>query len=190
MKSVVTIAVNKQDVNLFPFVGTYLMRNEQVKYTAICGIFAGLAISIMYFGGLIPIATYVTPMLCIIIMQIILHGCGKRFAWTWYIAVSILSLLLSPDKEAALLFLFLGGYPCLKQIFERSRLHMILKLLYFNASISVLYYLVCTILGLSEIQKEYSEFNRIGLIVFLVLGNITFLLLDRILSFKFRKKRK
>ena len=164
------------------------MRNNNVKNTAICGIFAGVAVTIMCLGGLIPIATYVTPMLCIMIGQIILTGCGKRFAWTWYIAVSILSLLLAPDKEAAFLFSILGSYPCLKQIFEKSKLAMLWKLLYFNGSLCLLYCVLCSVLGLAELQNEYTELGTIGLIIFLLLGNITFLLVDRILSFRFKKR--
>ena len=164
------------------------MRNNHVKNTAICGVFAGVAITIMCLGGLIPVATYVTPMLCIIIAQIILSGCGKRFAWTWYTGVSILSLMLAPDKEAALIFMFFGNYPCIKQFFEKSRVHFLWKILYFNSSIGVLYYLVCRIFGFSKILDEYAGFNFIGLIIFMILGNITFLMLDRILSFRFRKK--
>ena len=166
------------------------MRNNNVKNIAICGVFAGVAITIMCLGGLIPIATYVTPMLCILIGQIILSGCGKRFALTWYAAVSILALLLSPDKEAAMLFTFLGAYPCVKQLLEKSRLQIIWKIFYFNITIGILYFFVCSILGLSEIQNEYTELGFIGLIIFLVLGNITFLLMDRILSFRIRKRSK
>lgn len=165
------------------------MRNNNVKYTALCGVFAGVAITIMWLGGLIPIATYVTPMLCIIIAQIILAGCGKRYAWTWYAAVSLLSLMVSPDKEAALLFVFLGNYPCLKQTLDKSKLRLLWKLLYFNVVIYLFYYLICWVLGLNEIRQEYQELGTIGLAILLVFGNITFFLMDFILSFRFNKKK-
>lgn len=166
------------------------MRNSNVKNIAICGIFAGVAITIMCLGGIIPFATYVTPMLCIIIGQIILTGCGKRLAWCWYIVVSILALLLGPDKEAALLFAFLGSYPCVKQSFDRSKLCWLWKLLYFNLVIGILYFLISFVFGLHDIQDEYRELGKIGLVIFLLLGNMTFILLDRILSFKFQKGMK
>ena len=159
------------------------MRNKNVKNTAICGVFAGVAMTIMCFGGLIPIATYVTPMLCILIEQMILLGCGRRFALTWYVAVSILALLIGPDKEAGLLFSFLGNYPCLKQLFEHSKIHYLLKILYFNTAIGVMYCILCRVLGFQEVLNEYIELGAIGLIVFVVLGNTTFFILDKILSF-------
>jgi hypothetical protein len=165
------------------------MRNNQVKYTALCGIFAGVAITIMYLGGLIPFATYTTPMLCILIEQIILSGCGRKFAWTWYAAVSILSLILCPDKEASLLFLLLGSYPCLKQLFDKSKLSFLWKLLYFQLAIYLLYLLISVVLGLNDIVDEYRTLGKIGLATLLIFGNITFLLLDKILSFRFRKTK-
>ena len=166
------------------------MRNKNVKNTAICGVFAGVAITIMCLGGLIPIATYVTPMLCILIEQIILYACGKRFALTWYVAVAILSLIAGPDKEAGLLFCFLGNYPCLKQLFDRSKISFIWKVLYFNIVIGIMYCILNQILGIQEALDEYAALGAIGLLVFVLLGNVTFLILDQILSFKFIKAHK
>ena len=165
------------------------MRNNNVKYTALCGVFAGLAITIMYLGGFIPIATYVTPMICIIIEQIILSGCGRKYAWTWYAAVSFLSLMLAPDKEAAFLFVFLGSYPCLKQIFDKSKLKLLWKFIYFNTVIYAFYFLICALLGLNEIRNEYQDLGTIGLAILLLFGNISFILLDKILSFDLRARK-
>ena len=84
------------------------------------GVFAALAVVIMNLGGLIPMATYVCPTLCMVILSFVHMACGRRIAWSWYAAVSILSLLMSPDKEAAAVFAFLGYYPILKPVFDRK----------------------------------------------------------------------
>ena len=78
------------------------------KQMALGGIFAALAVVIMNLGGLIPIATYVCPALCMVLLSLVHRACGGRVAWAWYGAVAILSLLLSPDKEASAVFAFLG----------------------------------------------------------------------------------
>ena len=168
--------------------GEYDMRNNNAKYTALCGVFSGVAITIMCLGGFIPIATYVTPMLCIIIAQIIMTICGSKFAWTWYVAVSMLSLMLAPDKEAAILFVFLGNYPCIKRYLDRLKLHFLWKLLYFNVIIGSFGFMISVLLGLQEIRDEYATLGKIGLIVLLLLGNLTFFLLDWVLNFKFTKR--
>ena len=81
---------------------------------ALGGILAALAVVLMNMGTLIPVATYVCPMLCMLLLQLVLKICGSRIAWAWYGAVAILSLLMAPDKEAAVVFLALGYYPILK----------------------------------------------------------------------------
>ena len=78
---------------------------------ALGGVLAALALCVMWLGGLLGIATYVSPMLCAILLQIVKNPCGNRLGWACYGAVAILSLLLVSDREAAWVFVFLGYYP-------------------------------------------------------------------------------
>ena len=73
---------------------------------ALGGILAALAVIVMAMGTMFPAATYVCPVLCIMVQELVRRQCGRKIAWAWYGAVSILGLLLSPDKEAAAVFLF------------------------------------------------------------------------------------
>ena len=156
------------------------------------GVFAALAVVIMNLGGLIPMATYVCPAICMVILSFVHMACGSRIAWTWYAAVSILSLLMSPDKEAAAVFAFLGYYPILKPKIEKMKGRWLWKLAVFNISMVVLYSILIRIMGITEITGESEELAGIMLIVLLVLGNVTFLALDRlltILQIRLRRKR-
>ena len=80
------------------------MKNSSAKVIAFGGVFAAVAMVIMNLGGLIPGATYVCPMLCMLILSLVNRMCGRRIGWAWYGAVAILSLLLPPDKEASAVF--------------------------------------------------------------------------------------
>lgn len=162
----------------------------KAKTIALSGMLAAVALVIMCMGGLIPIATYVCPMLCCITQYIVFVICGKRIAWTWYVAVSLLSLLLGPDKEAVAIFLLLGYYPMIKPIFERWPLSWLWKLLLFNSAITLLYVLIVRLLGISDIMAEFAGFGIFGLILMLLLGNATFFLLDKLLSIAQRKWNK
>ena len=162
------------------------------KNMAMGGVFAALAVVIMNLGGLIPMATYVCPAICMVILSFVHMACGSRIAWTWYAAVSILSLLMSPDKEAAAVFAFLGYYPILKLKIEATKGKWLWKLAVFNISMVVLYSILIRIMGITEITGESEELAGIMLIVLLVLGNVTFLALDRlltILQIRLRRKR-
>jgi len=154
---------------------------------ALGGILAALAVVIMSMGTLIPIATYVCPMLCAIVLQLILRICGQRIAWGWYGAVSILSLLMAPDKEAAAVFLTLGYYPILKPVFDRKKGKLLWKLAFFNAVILVTYWLLMHLFGFDQITAEFSEMGILLTAVMLILGNITFFLLDKLLERRFQR---
>ena len=156
---------------------------------ALGGILAALALVIMSMGTLIPVATYVCPMLCAILLQLILKTCGKRMAWAWYGAVSVLSCLMAPDKEAAAVFLALGYYPILKPIFDRKKGSWLWKLLFFNAVTLVTYWLLMHLFGFDQIAAEFSEMGILLTAVMLILGNVTFFLLDRLLEKRFVKKK-
>ena len=154
---------------------------------ALGGILAALAVVIMCLGTLIPIATYVCPMLCCLILQLIRKTCGNRIAWAWYGAVAILALLLAPDKEAAVIFLALGNYPILKPKLDRRKGKLLWKLLYFNAVILATYWLLMHLLGFDQLAADFSEMGLLMTALLLILGNVTFFLLDKLLERKFQR---
>ncbi len=149
---------------------------------ALGGMLAALAAIIMGMGTLIPVATYVCPMLCILLLETVRRICGSRIAWAWYGVVSLLGLLFAPDKEAAVMFLFLGFYPILKPKLDRKKGKWLWKLLLFNSSILAAYGLMLWVLGLEELVQEFSELGIAMTGILLVMGNVTFLLLDRLLG--------
>ena len=162
------------------------------KQMAMGGVFAALAVILMNFGGLIPVATYTTPVLCMVLLKFVLLSCGRRVAWAWYAAVSVLSMLMSPDKEAAAVFAFLGYYPILKPKIETGKFRWGWKLLIFNVSMVVLYSILIRIMGVAEVTGESEELAGIMLTILLVMGNVTFFALDFLLSMlqvRLRRKR-
>jgi len=156
---------------------------------ALGGVLAALAVVIMSLGGLIPVATYVSPMLCALLLQMVLVSCGARIAWAWYGAVAMLALLLSPDKEAAAVFVFLGYYPIIKPKLDKLPLRALWKGILFNASVAVMYYLLLRLFGMEALSQEFAEMGKVMLAILLLMGNVTFFLLDRLLGMEKLKKR-
>lgn len=166
----------------------------QVKTTAadmaLGGVMAALAVAIMCVGTLLGVTTFVCPMLCMLLLQFLHKRCGGRIAWAWYGAVALLCLLLCPDKEAAAIFAFLGYYPIIKVKFDGFRLKIIWKLLYFNAVILIMYALLMYVLGMDAILREFQELGAVMTAVTLVLGNVTFVMLDVLLGRRLRFRRR
>ena len=165
-----------------------MKRNDILKIT-LGGLLAAVAVVIMCLGGLIPIATYVCPMLCSVTQFVVMRFCGGRIGWAWFAVVAMLSLLLGPDKEAAMVFLAIGYYPLVKPSLERRSFPIVWKCLLFNGTVTVAYAAMAWLLGMEEVISENMELGLIGLVVILMLGNLTFLLLDRLLDRMDRKLR-
>lgn len=158
------------------------MRQNDAKSIAIGGMMAAVAIVIMCLGGIIPIATYVCPMLGAILLAIVVRLCGKRIGWAWYAAVALLSLLLGPDKEAAIVFVFLGYYPIVKGWVDRRKLPFLWKLLIFNTAIALMYALMIYLFRLEQVVQEFQGLGIVLTVITLVLGNAALFMLDLVLG--------
>ena len=150
---------------------------------------AAVAVVLMCLGTIIPVATYAAPMLCILLGQVVRKFCGDRLCWAWYGAVAVLSLLLAPDKEAAAVFAALGYYPVVKPKLERRRLPWLWKLCLFNAVMLGLYWLLLKVIGMERLVAEMEGMGTAMTGLLLVLGNLTFWLLDRLLGRKPRRRK-
>lgn len=166
-----------------------MARNDAPRKMAVGGMLAALAVVLMSLGGLIPMATYVCPMLAMLILQLVLQLCGRRIGWAWYGAVAILSVLLGPDKEGAAVFVFLGYYPLVKPLLDRTRLKWIWKLVLFNTATVVMYWLLMHLFGMAQLASEFAGMGYVMLGLTLVMGNVTFLLIDRILERDLLRRR-
>ena len=161
--------------------------HTEARRIALGGMLAALAAVILGMGGLIPVATYVVPMLCMLLCRFVLKACGRRVAWAWYGAVTILGLLLCPDKEAAAVFAALGYYPIVKPKLDKTRLPWLWKGLLFNITIVILYWLLLNLFGLQQVVRDFEEIGVIMTAVLLVMGNVVFALIDVLLGRRFRK---
>lgn len=153
----------------------------RASHIALGGVFAALAVAVMALGTIIPIGTFCCPAIAALLLIPVLDLCGSVLALAWYAAVAVLSLLLAPDREAAMIFLFLGYYPVLQPLLQRIRLlplRVLAKLTVFNAAALVLYGLLAAVLGIPGVEGA----TRTLLLVTLALGNVTFVLFDLALT--------
>lgn len=160
------------------------MRKES-RRMAVCGILAGFGVMIMLLGGAIPLATFCCPALAGIALIPIREEYGARWTLAAYAVITALSLLLSPDKESALLFAFLGWYPAAKPGLDRIPgviPRLFLKLFLCDLSCIAMMLLAVFVLDLRFIYAEYMEMGRAMLIAFIVLANVTLALYDVMLS--------
>lgn len=145
-------------------------KNRSRSYTvAFCALMAALGAAIMLAGGLIPIATYCAPMLSAVLLIPVMQEFSRREAWMTWAVTTALSLILSADKEAAFLYLFIGYYPILRELLDRlpSRvLRLLCKLLFFALSLGAAYGLMIFLFQLDAVTEEFRSATRIANAVF------------------------
>lgn len=146
------------------------------------GIISALCLFSMFLTGIMPLLVYTLPAIAGALLIVMVVEINKKTAFVTYVAVGLLSFLMTPDKEAAILFImFFGYYPILKSLLEKVKIRAIewvSKFLIFNIGVVLAYYIVINVLGTVDILKQFDEFGKYGAVILLLVGNAVFLLYD------------
>lgn len=162
---------------------------------ALGGIVSALCLVTMFLAGVIPALYLLLPGIAGILLMIIAVEVNIPWAFLTYLAVSLLSLIITFDKEAALIFImFFGHYPIVRFYIQKIPLRLIrlaVKLILFNICIIGYFYVTVYIFGLDEMLEEFSDFGRYGAYIMLGISNFIFLVydLDLDVMYKLYKKR-
>ena len=154
-------------------------RHASIKQLTFCAMLVALGVIFLGIGALIEvldISMAVIASICVIIPMI---EYGKGTPWMVYAAISVLSLLLLPNKFPAALFaLFAGFYPILKEKLERKNtvIRWILKELIFNISLAIIVLLYFFLFFKGTIQVPWM------IAVAIILAELVFILYDKAIS--------
>lgn len=154
----------------------------KAQHLALCGLLSALAVTALLLGGILPLATFCAPVLAMAALLPIQEELGPRAAATAWAAVSLLALMLVSDRETALVFVFFGWYPVLRPrlaALPSRLLRILVRLGSYGLAVSLLYGLVLRLMGLTA---DLSGASRLANAALLVLGGVTFLILDRALE--------
>ncbi len=159
---------------------------SQSAKTAIGGMATALSV-VLLIPTALDVFVYALPAMAGILVMFCVVELGKGWSAGVYVAVSFLSLLLVPNKEAAVLYVaFFGYYPIIKAILESKMsrfIEYILKFVIFNFSVVIAYVFLVKVFGLPfdelmGIDGTDSFFSKFAIPVMLVLGNIVFIVFD------------
>lgn len=158
---------------------------SQSAKTAIGSMVTALSVVIMIPTAL-DIFCYALPAIAGMLILFCVIEIGKNWAFGVFSATSIISLILVPNKEAAVLYAcFFGYYPIVKALLESKVpvvAEYILKFAVFNVSVIAAYFIVINVLGmpLDELldMGENDFLNKYALPIMLLLGNFAFITLD------------
>ena len=155
------------------------------RQMALGGMLTAVSIVIMCMGSIIPVNTYVCPVLCIFLTRPVLEKCGRRIGWCYYLATAILSLMLAPDREAALVYALLGYYPMIRPFFEKlGVLAAPAKLALFTLAGVASYGLLLLVMGVGAAMEE----GWLMTLITVLLWDVLFMTLDYMLGAPVKKR--
>ena len=152
------------------------MRSKAAK-VALCGVVSALSVVLMLMTGIVPIAL---PALAGCLTIAIVAETNVRYGFAVYCVVSVLAILLTPDREAILFYiLFFGYYPTLYGLLmriKRKPLRVLAKFGVFNLAMALE-----TALAVWVLQIPLSEMEVLGkwsIPILAVMLNVVFVLYD------------
>jgi len=155
---------------------------KQTPKTALGGIVAALSVAAMFMLSFIESLTYAAPAIVGAFVVLVVVEAGKKWASAVYVTVSLLSMLLISNKEAAIMYAaFFGYYPILKAALEeraKKWLEWIVKIAVFNAAIVASYWAVKTLMGIGLEAFGAGFLGRYAVPALLLAANAVFLLYD------------
>lgn len=159
------------------------MARRKSKRMALCGVMGSLMVTAMLLGDVIPLATFCAPMLAGLLLVPIAQEYGNRVAFLLYLAVGVLSLLVSTDPEMSFCFIFMAGpYPMVRNKLGTIRSRPLawgIKLVFFSAMLVLMYGLLellfPTVAGLGEMgAAALAAFGGLGILTFLAYDSLLF----------------
>ena len=161
------------------------MKKSSYK-VALGGVIASIALFAMFMTGFAPFFTYVCPMFAGALMIMMVVEVSTKWAFATYAAIGILSIFTTPDKEAAMLFIFLlGYYPIVKSLIEKINnrvLEYVIKYAVFNVSVVSCYWIIINVFGMAKVFDSLGDWGKYGILIFLALANVVFLIYDKFIS--------
>jgi hypothetical protein len=133
-------------------------RGFSSRRLAFMGILAALAVITLFLATILPTNRISLYVLSSFFVSIVIIEYGVRNGWLFYIASSLLALLIVQNKLRLVPYIiFFGLYGIIKYYIEKLNnmfLELVLKLIYFNVCLFTAYYFVKEIL-LGGIEIKY-----------------------------------
>lgn len=121
---------------------------------ALGGLITAVSLLLMFMTGFVPFGEFVLPTLAGIILIACVCELGTKPALLVYLASALLSIIVCPVKESAMLYtMFLGYYPVIRPKLHAIRpgiLRIFLKFALFNVAIFLSYFLLSKLFGIAS----------------------------------------
>lgn len=148
--------------------------NKRVKSITLSGILLAFTVICVFLAANLPTSKLSLYAISSLFIAVIIIEFSTKAGWAFYLASSILSVVLIPRLEVIPFIVFFGVYGLIKLYIERlhSRvLEYILKLVYFN---------ICLVLALVFLKELIMEGVNLSYSIYIIAGllELVFLVYD------------
>lgn len=147
---------------------------KKTKRITLSALFSALGVAILALASLTEVADLAISMFASALLMLAIIELGEKWGYMIYAVTSLLSLIFLPNKFIAAVYLvFTGLYPLIKRHFDKcpKLLGIILKLLYFNGSLTVALLLARFVFAIDT----YADWL---LVVYYLTANLCFFMFD------------
>lgn len=148
--------------------------NKRVKSITLSGILLAFTVICVFLAATLPTSRLSLYSVSSLFIAVIIIEVGTKAGWAFYLASSILSVVLIPRLEVIPFVVFFGVYGLIKLYIERihSRfVEYILKLVFFN---------ICLVLGLIFLKELIMDGVKLSAPIYIIaaLLEVVFLVYD------------
>ena len=148
--------------------------------TAFGGMMVALSVALMFFTGLVPVATIAIPAIAGCLTIPVVAHINSKWGLGVFAATALLCFFLTPDREAFLIYvLFFGYYPSLYGYLRRIKskvLKVLVKLLIFTLAITAEGLISIYVLGIP--LEAIGFLGALTPLYLLILADLLLLLYD------------
>ncbi len=160
---------------------------QSISYRiALGGIVSSLCMLCMFLTGVFPMFYLLLPMASSALIAIMAIETSPYWGLITYISVGLLSMFITPNKDAAIVFLlFFGHYPLLRPLIHKIPWKPIAFLLcmgVFNAAVLSFFWITVYLFGADELLESLGDYGKYGGWVILGIANVMFISYDTIMA--------
>lgn len=151
----------------------------KTKKIALAGILTSLGAVALILENIVPTGKLGFYVFAGFLISVVIMECGLTYGWISFCAVSLISLILVPEKTAVIPYvLFFGIYSIMKNYIERINkllIELVLKFAFFNISLFFMW-------NIAELFIPEVLFEKLPVFAVVILLQLVFFAFDWIFS--------
>ncbi len=153
---------------------------KKTKLVSLSSLCAALGVVFLYLGSMLDVLDMSAAVLASVIVLFCVLELGYGYAGMVYLTVTVLSLLLLPNKSPAILFAGLFGYVPISKFYLEKKLKAFAwlpKILVFNLIFALVIWFFAETMGFTT-ENTFGIPPVVYYIAYFVLANVVYILCD------------